>query len=93
MNNFSPAPPPEPDFDRLTLLCPCCGLERQDKYLKIVMHDVSQLFGHPTGSIHINCKYCVDVDQCKKKAHDREWVIDHFFKNFMKAQGIDFQKS
>jgi len=73
-----------PDFDKMTWKCPCCGQERNDKYIKVIAHDVSKLFGHDTGIMHVNVKYCVDMPGCKEKAFDRGWVIEHFFNKFAK---------
>jgi ubiquitin C-terminal hydrolase len=81
MNGQNLAPP---DFENMTWKCPCCEQQRKDKYIKVVHHDVSQLFEMETGAIIINCRYCVDMEQCQKKAFDREWIIDHFFKAFIK---------
>lgn len=80
-NNFAPSPP---DFDKMVWKCPCCSQQRSDKYIKVVQHDVSVLFGHETGSMFINCKYCADVDPCKEKAFNRGWVINHFLEKFAK---------
>ncbi len=76
-------PPVLPDFDKMVWKCPCCSQDRTDKYIKVIQHDVSALFGSPTGSIFVNCKYCADMPGCKDKAFDRGWVINHFFKRFV----------
>lgn len=75
-NNHAPA---IPDFDKMTWKCPCCAQERTDKYIKVHAHDVGGLFGHSTGCMFVNVKYCVDMPGCKEKAMDRSWVINHFF--------------
>lgn len=72
-----------PDFDKMVWKCPCCSQDRTDKYIKIIQHDVSGLFGSKTGTIIVNCKYCADMPGCKDKAFDRGWVINHFFKGFV----------
>ena len=77
-NNLIPSPP---DFDSLTWKCPCCGLKRTDRYIKVRQHDISTLYGQETGTMFVNCKYCVDVPACKEKAENREWVLNHFLPN------------
>lgn len=72
-NNLTP-----PNFDKITWICPCCSQERIDKYIKVHVHDISSLHGHPVGTMFINCKYCADMPGCKEKASNREWVIKHF---------------
>ena len=71
-------PQEAPDFDKIVWKCPCCGQDRTDKYIKVFQHDVSILHGWNTGTMFINCKYCVDMPACKEKAMNREWVINHF---------------
>lgn len=79
---------PIPDFDKMTWKCPCCSQQRTDKYIKVISHDVSVLFGSETGVMFINCKYCADMPMCKEKAFNREWVINHFLKRFVDDDGI-----
>ncbi len=71
-----------PDFDKIVWKCPCCNQARTDKYIKVAQHDVSLLFGHETGSMFINCKYCADMPGCQEKAMDHKWVVDHFLGKF-----------
>ena len=87
-SNFEPRHP-VPDFDKMVWKCPCCSQERTDKYIKVIHHDISALFGLETGMMMINCKYCVDMPGCKEKAFDRAWVIEHFLGNFIKEKGLD----
>lgn len=75
---------PVPDFDKMVWKCPCCSQERTDKFIKVATHDIGALFGHETGTMFVNCKYCVDMPGCKEKATNREWVLQHFFKSFQK---------
>lgn len=70
---------PRPDFEAMTWKCPCCGQMRTDKYIKVATHDMGTIFGHETGVMFINCKYCVDMPGCKEKAVNREWVLNHWF--------------
>lgn len=86
-SNFEPKKP-VPDFDKMVWKCPCCNLERTDKFIKVAHHDTSALFGHPTGTMFINCKYCVDMPGCQEKAFNREWVINHFLKRFVDDANI-----
>jgi hypothetical protein len=72
-----------PDFDNMTWLCPCCKQNRTDKFIKVMIHDVSGLFGLETGCMMVNVKYCIDVPSCVQKSHDREWVIHNYFKKFV----------
>lgn len=73
MKSFSP-----PDFDNMTWKCPCCLQNRQSKYIKVMVHDVSTLFSLEVGTFVINCRYCVDMPICQEKAFNREWVIHKF---------------
>ncbi len=85
MNGLTPQKP-VPDFDAMVWTCPCCSQKRNDKYIKVMHHDVSALFGAETGAIVLNVKYCVDMPGCKEKAFSREWVINHFFQRFIKDE-------
>ena len=87
-SNFEP-PKNLPDFDKITWKCPCCGLDRTDKYIKVMHYDVSDLFDLSTGSMVINCRYCVDMPGCHEKAFDRNWVIDHFLGKYIPGRGLD----
>lgn len=78
MNGSNFAPPSPPDFDKMVWKCPCCKQDRTDKYIKVISHDVSTLHGLETGTMFINCKYCVDMPVCQEKAHSRDWVIKNF---------------
>lgn len=77
-----------PAFDKMVWRCPCCSQDRTDKFIKVCSHDVGVLFGHDTGSMFVNVKYCADMPGCKEKAFNRGWVIDHFFKKFMTDANI-----
>jgi hypothetical protein len=72
-----------PDFSKLTWKCHCCSKPRQDKFIKVAIHDTSKLFSHDTGSMYVNVRHCVDNEECKKNASNREWVINAFFKTFI----------
>lgn len=85
MNKLNPLHPPV-DFDKITWKCPCCSMERSDKYIKVIAHDTSVLFGWPTGTMFINVKYCIDMPGCKDKAFNRSWVINHFLERFIKDE-------
>ena len=67
-----------PDFNKMLWRCHCCNQERQDKFIKVATHDISSAYGLETGTMFINCKYCVDIPGCKEKAFDRQWVIKTF---------------
>lgn len=69
-----------PDFEKMVWSCPCCKQQRQDKYLKVSSHDISQLFNCDTGTAFVNCRYCADMPGCKEKAIDRTWVINNILK-------------
>lgn len=75
--------PNVPDFSTLKWKCHCCDRDREDKFIKISTHDTSKLFSNDTGSMYINARYCNDNEECKKKAFNREWVINRFFNDFM----------
>ena len=81
-SNFSPAPP---DFDKMVWKCPCCNMERTDKFIKVMKHDISSLYGMETGSMVINVKYCADMLGCIDKASNRDWVL----KTFLPGRGED----
>jgi len=66
--------PQLPNFDLMTWLCRCCKQKRHEKYLKFITHDISHLFKAEVGTVFINVKYCVDMEPCKLKAENREWV-------------------
>jgi len=74
-SNFAPPPP---DLEKMVWKCPCCCMDRQDKYIKVMAHDVSVMHGMETGTMFINCKYCADMPSCFEKAMSRDWVIKHF---------------
>jgi len=67
-----------PDFEKMVWKCPCCDQQRTDKFIKVFQHDISSLYGHPTGTMFVNCKYCADMPGCYEKASNREWVINKF---------------
>jgi hypothetical protein len=81
-----PLAPTPPDFDKMTWRCHCCEQERTDKYIKIRCHDTSALFGMDTGCMVVNVRCCVDMPHCQEKAANREWVINKFFKSFIKDE-------
>ena len=83
LNNFSPAPP---DFDKLVWACPCCDQKRTDKFFKVMTYDIGSLYNQEPGIIFVNCKYCVDMPECKEKAIDREWVIKRFLPGLIKNE-------
>ena len=74
-------PTAPPDFEKMTWKCPCCGLDRLDKFIRVNTLDIGHLFDSQPGVMFINVKYCIDVPSCKQKAADREWVVKHFFPN------------
>jgi redox-regulated HSP33 family molecular chaperone len=77
-----------PDFENQTWKCPCCQQQRQEKYLKISVHDVSALFGHDVGTMYVNCKYCNDMPMCRDKAMNRLWVLKYIFGDKINDDGV-----
>lgn len=69
----------KPDFETMTLKCPCCEQKRLIKFIKINTIDIGSLFDFETGEMFLNVKYCSDVPSCKEKAFNGEWVINKFF--------------
>lgn len=78
MNSLAPH-----DLEKMVWTCPCCKQQRNDKYIRVKSYDVSGIFDLETGSMYINCKYCVDMPGCVEKAADRAWVVKHFLGKFI----------
>ena len=65
------------NFDDMKFKCQCCNMTRPHKSLRSVQHDISSIYNIDTGTVVLNCRYCLELPECKPRAFNREWVLEH----------------